>query len=122
MTDILDNIDIHVECHQCDTSFDISAGVIAQSHDLLDGGCPGTDYECPASLFATLVDRDALRRLADAWCAVEASVRDSVGAVSLEAQPHVERVLEAADKEGATSTQCRAHPGNATLIIRSSDA
>ena len=100
MTDILDNIDIHVDCHQCDASFDIAAGVVAQSHEMLEDGCPGTDYECPASLFATLVDREALRRLADAWRAIEQSVRDSVGAVSLRAHPTIEQLLAAAQTPG----------------------
>jgi hypothetical protein len=120
MTDILDNIDIHVACHQCDKSFEVSAAVVAESQELLDGGCPGTDYECPASVFAALVDRDALRRLADAWRQIERSVRDSVGAVSLQAQPTLERLLEAVeegtvqDRDGSQS--------NATLVVHSPES
>lgn len=116
MTDILDNIAVHVDCHQCEQSFDLSAAVIAESHSLLDEGCPGTDYECPASLFASLVDRDALRQLADAWRQIERSVRDSVGAVSLQAHPSLERLLEAADESPPPSDTERR--GAATVVVR----
>lgn len=101
MPDIFDKITIQVDCAQCDQLFDISAAVVAESHELLEESCPGTDYECPASLFATLVDRQALRHLASAWREIEQSVQKSVGAVRLEAHPTLERLLEISDRNAS---------------------
>lgn len=113
MTDIFDNITIHVDCAQCDQDFDVSAAVVAESQELLDEGCPGTDYECPASLFATLLDRRALRRLASAWRDIERSVQKSVGAVHLKAHPTLKQLLDVADGGAPSDPDPAASDGHA---------
>lgn len=100
MRSILDSIDVHVDCAHCDISFDISAAVVAESQELLEGGCPGSDYECPATLFATLVDRQALLRLGEAWRDIERSVHEAIGTVSLRAHPTLGRLLDVAQTPG----------------------
>lgn len=89
MADILDNIDIHVDCAQCDVAYHIPASTVAESQRLIEEGCPGSEYECPASLFATLVDPADLRALAGAWRRVERSVRGRAQGLLLTARPAV---------------------------------
>lgn len=99
MSDILDDVIIQVECSQCDASYNISATAVAESQQLLEGGCPGTDFECPASLFANLADRDALRRLAQAWRdLLESAGEGSFGEVTLRAEPALKAVISAAQQ------------------------
>lgn len=81
MTHILKNIDVHVRCRQCG-DFHISAEVIANSQRLLAEGCPGSSYECPPQLFATLLEPSALASLERAWSALESTVRSPVRDVS----------------------------------------
>jgi hypothetical protein len=87
MTDILKDVDIHLDCSQCEASFDISAAVVAQSQELLEHGCPGSSYECPATVFSQLVDPGALRALVDAWRQVEQSAQGRADGVVLRVHP-----------------------------------
>jgi|GEM_PF-2616268 len=50
----LTDIDVSVQCDQCG-EFTVSAGVVAESQRLLPEGCPGSPYECPLQLFASLL-------------------------------------------------------------------
>ncbi len=82
MSDILYDIRVSVECRRCDSQFEVPAAVVAESQEMLEQGCPGSAHECPAPLFAELIDKEALRRLVEAWRDVEASVSRSPLATS----------------------------------------
>lgn len=96
MTNIFENIDVHVRCANCTADFSVPAAVVLESQELLEGGCPGSEFECTATLFAQLIDREALHRLAVAWADIQESVRDSVCEVSLDARPSLRQLLTAA--------------------------
>jgi len=94
MSEILENVGVHVVCEHCDTEFETSADVVAKSQQLLDEGCPGESHECPARLFANFVDRKALRDLADAWQRVRDSVHAPAVDLDLASPPTVEGRLD----------------------------
>lgn len=75
MSDILQQIDVHVHCVQCDEDYSVAASAIAESHRLLDEGCPGSAHECYPSFLASLVEAPVLEELSAAWAAVEQSGR-----------------------------------------------
>ena len=70
MTDILKHCYVDVHCGQCG-EFAVRADVIAESQRLLARGCPGSTYECPPALLATLLEPTALASLERAWSALE---------------------------------------------------
>lgn len=72
MTDFDASI-LEVECAQCEVKYTLPLRVVRESHELLDGECPGSRFECPANYFASLVDSRCLERLAKAWEDVERS-------------------------------------------------
>lgn len=94
MSEILENVEVHVVCEHCDTEFETSADVVARSQRLLEDGCPGESHECPARLFANFVDRAALRDLADAWQRVRDSVHAPAVDLELASRPTVEQTLD----------------------------
>ncbi|MEZ4338945.1 MAG: hypothetical protein R3B82_20200 [Sandaracinaceae bacterium] len=75
MSDILQQIDVHVHCIQCDEEYTVPASAIAESHRLLDEGCPGSAHECYPSFLASLVEASVLEGLSTAWAAVEETGR-----------------------------------------------
>lgn len=101
MSEILSNIGIYVICEHCETEFEMSADVVAESQDLMEGGCPGDTRECPARLFSNFVDRDALRDLADAWERVRESLHAPAVDVTLASRPTLETNLESEREERA---------------------
>ncbi len=86
MTDLLKHLVLDVHCDQCG-DFNIGADVIAESQRLLAEGCPGSPYECPPELFATLLPQSALESLQAAWDALESATRDPVRQISLDDSP-----------------------------------
>ena len=93
LTDILKQLDVNVRCEQCG-EFSVSAAVIAESQHLLVHGCPGSPHECPAELFATLVDSSALESLVKAWEQFEKNARDRCGRALVVDRPHITISLE----------------------------
>ncbi|PKN53834.1 MAG: hypothetical protein CVU56_29780, partial [Deltaproteobacteria bacterium HGW-Deltaproteobacteria-14] len=89
MTDILEHVDVHVACDQCG-DYTLSAAVVAESQNLLECGCPGSSYECPPALIATLVEPAALRSLERAWREVEQSAQRRADGALLHDRPRVE--------------------------------
>jgi len=81
MTDILKHLAVDVHCDECG-DFTVGADVIAESQRLLAEGCPGSPYECPPELFATLLEPSAVKALQRAWGALEGAVRPPVREVS----------------------------------------
>lgn len=75
MSDILQQVDVHVHCVQCDESYDVSAALIAEAQRMLAQGCPGTPHECMPSFLASLVDASALESLTRAWRELERNAR-----------------------------------------------
>jgi hypothetical protein len=84
MTDLLKHVAVEVHCNQCG-DFTVGADVIAESQRLLAQGCPGSSYECPPTLFATLLEPSAIDALQRAWSALERTVRSPVREVSADA-------------------------------------
>lgn len=82
MIDILKHISVDVHCDQCG-DFTIGADVIAESQRLLARGCPGSPYECPPDLFASLLDPSALEALEKAWVDLESAIQAPVRQVRL---------------------------------------
>lgn len=76
MKDRLSDVLVDVSCHQCG-DFTVAADVIAESQRLLESGCPGSPYECPAVLYASLLDPAALDALRAAWSDLGRSARAS---------------------------------------------
>ncbi len=89
MTDILNQLEVAVECEQCGT-FTTSGDVIAECQRLLDEGCPGSPYECPLEHFAGLLDQAALDALAKAWKSLEHNALRRGERVSLNRPLHAE--------------------------------
>ena len=83
MVDILKVLTVDVHCDQCG-DFNIGADVVAESQRLLAEGCPGSPYECPPELFATLLPESALESLQTAWGALESAARGPVRQISLD--------------------------------------
>lgn len=88
MTDVLKTLTVDVHCDQCG-DFTVGADVIAESQRILAGGCPGSSYECPPSLFATLLPRQALESFERAWSDLERTARSPVQQITIEDLPHV---------------------------------
>lgn len=84
MTDLLKHVAVEVHCDQCG-DFTVGADVIAESQRLLAQGCPGSSYECPPTLFASLLEPSAVDALQRAWSALERTVRSPVREVSADA-------------------------------------
>lgn len=93
MTDILKDLNLDVHCDRCG-EFTVAADVISESQHMLERGCPGSPYECPAQLFATLVDKSALESLAKAWQDVQKSALCHDGRALLIGPPHLDLSLE----------------------------
>jgi hypothetical protein len=83
MTNISRNLAVDVHCERCG-DFSVGADVIAESQRLLAAGCPGSTYECPPTLFATLLDPAALEALERAWRALEDAARSPVRHISID--------------------------------------
>lgn len=94
MADILQQIDVHVRCVRCDETYDVSAADIAESHRLLDRGCPGSHHECMPSFLATLADASALDSLTQAWRELERSGRSPLERASLRRPARIVRQLQ----------------------------
>lgn len=88
MTDILKTLSVDVHCDQCG-DFSVGADVIAESQRMLADGCPGSPYECPATLFAALLPRSALESLEKAWSDLEGAARSHVQQIRIEEGSHV---------------------------------
>ncbi len=88
MVDILKVLTVDVHCDQCG-DFNIGADVVAESQRLLAEGCPGSPYECPPELFATLLPESALESLQTAWNELESAARGRVRQISLDDSPRV---------------------------------
>lgn len=82
MSDILRHVYVDVHCSQCG-DFAVRADLVAESQRLLADGCPGSPYECPPALFATLLDRHAVESLERAWSDLEDAARSPVRRVSI---------------------------------------
>ncbi len=97
--DILDDVDIIVQCNLCSASYPVRASLIRESQRMLAEGCTGSSaYECTASYLATLVDPDDLDELARAWRRFEERVtcRGGVGVtVRADAPSQARRHLDA---------------------------
>lgn len=102
MSDILDDITILIDCSQCDAKFNITTSVVADSHRLLDQGCPGSHYECPASLFAEIVDHQSLRDVATAWRRLEDGLRNSNRAAELRINALLQRNVDDRDRSSGS--------------------
>lgn len=76
MNDRLKDVMVDVHCRQCG-DFTVGADVIAESQHLLETGCPGSPYECPATLFASLLDLAHLGALETAWSGLGSAARES---------------------------------------------
>lgn len=100
--DLLEIIEVHVRCTQCAAFYTLPASVVAESQRLLECGCPGSDYECPARLFATLLDPDALRALGDAWSTVVESARGRGEQLALTIRPSLTVEVGSPEKRGGT--------------------
>lgn len=94
MTDLLKHVAVEVHCDQCG-DFTVRADVIAESQRLLAQGCPGSSYECPPTLFATLLEPSAIDALQRAWSALESTVGSPVREVSADAL----RIFVSPDKQ-----------------------
>ncbi len=90
MTNILEHCYVDVHCGQCG-EFAVRADVIAESQRLLEQGCPGSTYECPPALLATLLERSALESLEQAWTTLASTAHDPVQQVTLDDALHVPR-------------------------------
>ena len=77
MTDILKSVSVDVHCDQCG-DFTVGADVIAESQRLLAAGCPGSSFECPPTLFATLLPEAVLESFERAWVELESAARSPV--------------------------------------------
>lgn len=77
MTNILEHCYVDVHCDQCG-EFAVRADVIAESQRLLERGCPGSTYECPPALLATLLERNALESLERAWTTLQSTAHGPV--------------------------------------------
>jgi hypothetical protein len=107
VSEILENIRVRVVCEDCETEFETSADVVAESQELLGEGCPGDFHECPARWFANFVDREALQDFAEAWQRVRDSVHAPAVDLELASRPTVEGHLNAEPsqpEEGAEAT------------------
>ncbi|MFU8804729.1 MAG: hypothetical protein ACNA8W_13020 [Bradymonadaceae bacterium] len=100
MTNLFRKIDLHVDCGQCDHSYDIPLSVVAESQALLEQACPGSLHECAASYFATLVDPACLQALAKAWEDVEESANRRADGAVLKGRLSVELFLALEDEDG----------------------
>lgn len=76
MNDGLADVLVDVRCHQCG-DFTVAADAIAESQQLLETGCPGSPYECPVVLYASLLAPAALDALKTAWNDLGRSARAS---------------------------------------------
>ena len=106
MTNIFRRIKIHLDCPQCDKSYDFPLAVIAESQQLLDEGCPGSSYECVPSFFAELVDPEALKALARAWCDVESSANGKASGMVFEGHLAIELSVGHQEKASPPSPEC----------------
>ena len=88
MADILKALSVDVHCDQCG-DFTVGADVIAESQRMLAEGCPGSSYECPPALFATLLPRDALESFEKAWSDLEDAAPSPVRQIAIEEPPHI---------------------------------
>ena len=88
MTDILKTLSVDVDCDQCGDCT-VGANVIAESQHMLTEGCPGSSYECPPTLFATLLPPAALESLKKAWSDLEGAARDPVRQITINEGSHV---------------------------------
>lgn len=88
MTDILKSVSVDVHCDQCG-DFTVGADVIAESQRLLAHGCPGSSFECPPTLFATLLPRSVLESFERAWVELESAARSPVQHVAVGDEPSV---------------------------------
>src|SRR5699024_12848266 len=70
MVDTKNLVVVDVNCDRCASSFKVPSSVVAESQDLMQEGCPGSEYECMASYYATLIDRKTLKSLEEACCDV----------------------------------------------------
>ena len=70
VTDLLKDLYVDVHCDQCG-DFAVRADVIAESQRLLADGCPGSAFECPPELFATLLEPAAVESLRNAGGSAE---------------------------------------------------
>ncbi len=91
MSDILQQVDVHLHCVQCDETYDVHAAMIAEAQRLLAQGCPGTPHECYPSFLASLVDASALDSLRRAWRSVERSARARSETTGLRGRAQVAR-------------------------------
>ena len=82
MTDILKSVSVDVHCDQCG-DFTVGADVIAESQLLLAAGCPGSSFECPPTLFATLLPQSVLESFERAWVELEGAARSPVRRVEM---------------------------------------
>ena len=98
MSDILKHVDVQVHCQQCG-DFTVPADVIAESQRMLEQGCPGSPYECTPELYATLLDRSLLEKLARSWEAVERSARRRGSSVQVARRLELELTLSSSKKE-----------------------
>lgn len=98
MSDILKHVDVQVHCQQCG-DFIVSADVIAESQRMLEEGCPGSPYECTPELYATLLDRSLLEKLALSWQAVERSARKQGTSVQVASRLKLDITLSSSEKE-----------------------
>ena len=89
MSDILKHLDVNVHCEQCG-DFSVRADVIAESQRLLAEGCPGSVYECPPQLLATLLSSSGLKSLQRAWDDLQRSTQASIGQVTFTDCPRVD--------------------------------
>jgi hypothetical protein len=66
--DLLDHVQVTVQCNSCDDSYAVPASAVRESQHVLAEGCTGTSsYECEASFYATLIDHDAIESLERVW-------------------------------------------------------
>lgn len=82
MTDILKAVSVDVHCDQCG-DFTVGADVIAESQRLLARGCPGSSFECPPTLFATLLPEAVLESFERAWVELESAAHNPVRRVEV---------------------------------------
>jgi hypothetical protein len=88
VTDILKTVSVDVHCDRCG-DFTVGADVIAESQRLLAEGCPGSSYECPPSLLATLLPQSVLESLESAWSELQRATRSPVRQLSFDDSPRV---------------------------------
>ena len=82
MTDLPKHLYVDVHCDRCG-DFAIRADVIAESQRLLANGCPGSAYECPPELYATLLEPADLESLQRAWSNLDKTTRSPLRQVSV---------------------------------------